>query len=474
MLAPVNSHFDLCIIGTGSGNSILDDRFDDWSVAMVERDVFGGTCLNRGCIPSKMLIYPADIVELVRGASKLGIDATVNEVRWAEIRDRTFGRIDPIAAGGRAYRLGLPNVTVFEHDARFVAPKTLQVGDDIITADRFVLAAGARTHIPPITGLTELMIDGGGIHTSDTIMRIEEVPERLVILGAGFVAAELGHVFAAFGTHTTFVLRNDALLRQEDHEISARITAEIEKRCDVVRFATPRSVSRTDNGYLVECDTPQGLVMVEGDTVLVATGRVPNGGQLNVEATGVRLDADGYVVTDDSCSTGVEGIWALGDIRNRLQLKHLANLEARVVQHNLLNPTNLRRFDERFVPHGVFTSPQIGSVGLTEAQAEMHGRPFAVALKEYGGTAYGWAMEDTTSCAKLIADVETRQLIGAHVIGSQATLLIQQLVQGMRFGQTIDEMASDVIYPHPALSEVIENALLDLVAAVDAATPQNT
>lgn len=220
----------------------------------------------------------------------------------------------------------------------------------------------------------------------------------------------------------------------------------------------------------MECDTPSGLRAVHGDAILVATGRVPNGGQLNVEATGVRLDPEGYVLTDETCSTGVDGIWALGDIRNPLQLKHLANHEARVVQHNLLHPDGPRSIDERFVPHAVFTSPQIGSVGLTEHQAEMHGRPYVTAIKDYSGTAYGWAMEDDTSCVKLIADVGTRQLVGAHIIGAQASILVQPLVQGMRFGQTVDEMAKDVIYPHPALSEVVENALLDLVRELDRTT----
>ena len=198
----MDQHFDLCIIGTGSGNSILDDRFDDWNVAIVERGTFGGTCLNVGCIPSKMLIYPADIVEHVREGARLGIDATLDHVRWRDIRDRTFGRIDPIAAGGRQYRIGLPNVTVFEEDARFVGPKTLQVGGEQITADRFVLAAGARAHVPPLPGLDLVPYD-----TSDTIMRIDEVPERLVILGGGFIACEMAHVFDAFGSKVTIVVR---------------------------------------------------------------------------------------------------------------------------------------------------------------------------------------------------------------------------------------------------------------------------
>ena len=190
--------FDLIIIGAGSGNSILTDDFADWNVAIVERDVFGGTCLNRGCIPSKMFIYPASIVETVRTASPLGVDAHVDNVRWPEIVERVFGRIDPIAAGGEEYRRSLDNVTVFADDARFVGHKQVQVGDKVITADTIVLAAGARPRIPDIAGLSDV-----DFHTSATIMRVPQPPARLAILGGGFIACEMGHVFRAAGSHVS-------------------------------------------------------------------------------------------------------------------------------------------------------------------------------------------------------------------------------------------------------------------------------
>ena len=456
-------HFDLCVIGTGSGNSVVDERFSDWSVAVVERGTFGGTCLNRGCVPSKMLIYPADIVESIRHAAALGVDAHVDSVRWADIRDRTFGRIDPIVEGGRQYRSHLSNHTVFEVDAHFVGDHLLQLGHgadaDRITADRFVLAAGARTMVPPdIAGLADI-----DYHTSDTIMRVDDIPRRLGIIGGGFIATEMAHVFDAFGSAVTMVTRREGLLLREDAEISARITDRFAERLDLKRSARPVRVHRSDGGIVVELDSDAGPPSFECDALLIATGRIPNGDQLRVEETGVSLDHDGYVMTDNTLSTGVEGIWALGDIRNSMQLKHLANLEARVVQHNLLHPDDRRHVDERFVPHAVFTSPQIGAVGLTEAEAVARGIDVAVAVRSYGGTAYGWAMEDTTSCAKVIVDRETRHVVGVHVIGPQASILIQQVVQGMRFGQTVDQMARDVIYPHPALSEVIENVLLDVI-----------
>lgn len=461
----MTQRFDLCVIGTGSGNSIADPSFHrlygEWSVAFIERGVFGGTCLNRGCIPSKMLIYPADVVESIRHADTLGIDAQVASVRWADIRDRTFGRIDPIAESGHRWRAGLDNCTLFDADARFVGDHELEVGrgDDAerIVADRFVIAAGARTMLPDIPG-----IDDVGVQTSDTIMRIDLLPQRLGVLGGGFIATEMAHAFGAFGSDVSLFVRRDELLPHEDEEISRRITERFAERFDLhLSTRVTRLAPSASGGVALWTESPAGQSVVEVDMVLAATGRVPNGDQLRVEATGVSLDQAGYVMTDNTLSTGVDGIWALGDVRNPLQLKHLANHEARVVRHNLVHPDHPLHVDERVVPHAVFTSPQIGSVGLTEHDAVQRGHRVVVAVREYGATAYGWAMEDTTSCAKVVVDRDTHLVLGLHVIGPQASILIQPVVQGMRFGQTAEQMASDVIYPHPALSEVVENVLLD-------------
>jgi mycothione reductase len=198
------------------------------------------------------------------------------------------------------------------------------------------------------------------------------------------------------------------------------------------------------------------------DQVLVATGRTPNGAELDVGMTGVALDADGLVITDDRLATEVEGIWALGDIRSAFQLKHVANHETRVVQHNLLHPDSPIHVDERFVPHAVFGHPQIASVGQTEQELRGAGCDYLVGLRDHGDTAYGWAMEDSTGFVKVLVDPLTRELLGAHILGHQAAILLQQLVQGMRSGLTVDVMGRHQMYPHPTLAEVVENALLDV------------
>jgi mycothione reductase len=214
-----------------------------------------------------------------------------------------------------------------------------------------------------------------------------------------------------------------------------------------------------------------------GDVLLVATGRTPNGDQLGARAVGLHTDESGCrVLSDHTMATNVPGVWALGDLTNPEQLKHLANAEARVAFHNIARTgragpapgawppagEGLRRIDRHLVPHAVFGHPQVASVGLRERDAVAEGIPHVVKVQAYGDTAYGWAMEDTTSRCKLIAHAETRLLLGAHIIGPQASTLIQPLLQGMRFGQTVDEMAREVWYIHPALTEVIENALLGL------------
>jgi mycothione reductase len=473
-------HFDLVIIGTGSGNSVLDQRFADWNVAIVEKGVFGGTCLNVGCIPTKMFVHTADIATSATDGARYGVDSELRGVRWADVRDRIFGRIDPIAEGGRAYRVGHPdnrNVTVYPGTARFVGPKRLEVtpnalpandgdnGDhggkpETITADRIVLASGARPVIPAVPGLDEV-----DFHTSDTIMRLDDLPRRLIILGSGFVATEMAHVFSSFGVQVTVIARSGALLRHEDTDISARFTELARQRWDV---RTERKTVRAERagqageGVRLHLEGPQGAETVDGDALLVAVGRQPNTDLLYLAATGVSVGPDGRVVVDEYQRTSVDGILALGDISSPYELKHVANHEARVVQHNLLHPDAPLAADHRFVPHAVFSHPQIASVGLTEQRARELGVRHVTASQDYAGIAYGWAMEDTSGFAKLLADPATGQLLGAHIIGPQAPTLIQPLVQAMSFGLDVRAMAHGQYWIHPAMPELIENALLNL------------
>ena len=460
--------FDLVIVGTGSGNSIPGPEFDRWNIAIIEKGLFGGTCLNVGCIPSKMFVYAADVAEIIRDSATYGIQASIEEVNWPAIRDRVFGRIDPIVQGGEEYRLGVecPNITVLKGTGRLVGSKTLDVtGDDgqvtRVSGRHIVLGAGARPFIPPYPGLDDVPF-----HTSDTVMRIDSLPQRMIIFGGGYIAAELGHVFAAFGCEVTIINRGERLLRREDDDISTRFTEIASRRMDVRCGSEVTKVEQIGNDIRVEIKRNAGVETVEADMLLVAAGRVPNGDLLGAPDVGISCE-QGRILVDEHFRTSLEGVWAFGDISNVHQLKHLANAEVRALRQNLLKAEGeidgpMLSVDDRFVPHAVFGHPQVASVGLTERAAREQGLSIVVALKDYGATAYGWAMEDSQGFCKLIVDAESRQLLGAHLIGPQASSLIQPLVQGMEFGQTVDQLASQQFYIHPALTEVIENALLEV------------
>ena len=290
-------------------------------------------------------------------------------------------------------------------------------------------------------------------------MRIDEVPRRVAILGGGYICAEFAHVFSSFGAQTTVILRGDKLTKHLDPDIG-RAFNELAKQHWDVRLGYHLDAVHMEGDAV--CMTLDDGSMLETDLLLVATGRVSNGDRLNAAAAGVDLHPDGRVVVDAHQRTSVPHIWALGDVSSDYQLKHVANLEARVVAHNLAHPDDLVESDHRFVPSAVFTHPQLASVGLTETEAAQRGLRYVTSLQPYGSTAYGWAMEDTTSLCKLIADPATGQLLGAHLMGEQAATLIQPLIQAMSFGLGVREMARGQYWIHPALTEVVENALLNL------------
>jgi mycothione reductase len=459
-------NFELVIIGTGSGNSVLDPRFRDRDVAIVEKGTFGGTCLNVGCIPTKMFVHTADVAATPAASSRLGVDETLDAVRWPDIRDRIFGRIDPIAAGGREYRVSHEdnkNVTVYEGEGRFTAPKVLEVTlpdgtSETITAPKFVLAAGGRAVVPDVPGLADV-----GFHTSDTIMRLESLPRRMTIIGSGFIAAEFAHVFSSYGVAVTVVCRSGGMLRSEDDDISVRFTELASAKWDVrLNHKTVRA-ERDGDVIRLHTEGPAGAAVIESEVLLVAVGRTPNSDLLDAATGGITTALSGHVIVDEFQQTSVDGVYALGDISSPYELKHVANHEARIVQHNLLNPDARQTADHRFVPHAVFTSPQIASVGLTERQLKASGRRYVAATQDYAGIAYGWAMEDTTGFVKLLADPATGLLLGAHILGPQAPTVIQPLIQAMSFGLGARQMARGQYWIHPGMPEVVENALLNLI-----------
>jgi mycothione reductase len=456
---------DLAIIGSGTGNSIPDDRFNDQQIALFEESTYGGTCLNVGCIPTKMFVYAAEVAETIREGERLGVTGSIEKVDWPGIVNRVFGRIDPISAGGKRYRVeDCPNITVYTSHVEFDGITDdgryrlrTGTGQEILAA-RVVLAAGSRPIIPDVIAESNVVF-----HTNQDVMRLPELPRHLIIVGSGYIAAEFAHVFGALGSKVSIIARSNALLRAQDADISRRFTEIASATWDVYFNAAIGSVEEKDSGEIrvqLADDT-----VITGDALLVAVGRVPNGDRLGLDTVGIELDAEGRVRRDAHGRTAARDVWALGDVTSHYQLKHVANHEGRVVQANLLRDwdgTDLESFDHRFVPAAVFTHPQIASVGMTEDEAREAGLDITVKVQKYGDVAYGWAMEDLTGLCKVVAEKGTGRILGAHIIGPQAPTVIQPVIQAMSFGLDANKMARGQYWIHPAMPEVLENALLGL------------
>jgi mycothione reductase len=453
------THFSLVIIGSGSGNVLVPKHRaaidpTQGPVALIESGAFGGTCLNRGCIPSKMLAHTADVADQVRRAPEFGIEAALTGVDWPAIRDRVFTKTDAISAMGRHYRAESDHVTLIEGRARFAGPHELAVDDGTrITADRIVLATGAVPVIP-----SAIAKSGVSYQTSETVMRLDRLPASMIIVGGGFIAVEFAHLFSGLGVSVSVVNKADSLLEALDPEISGRFTRLAGKRWDLRMSA--EVVGARQRGGQIEVELTSGPP-VTGELLLVATGRRADTADLNLDRAGVRLREDGRIWVDQYGRTTAEGIWSLGDASTPYPLKHVANAEARTLAHNLAFPDDLRPYPHDWVPAAVFTDPEIATVGAREQDLSPE-RPYVSGIREYKDVAYGWALQDHSGFCKIYADAATGTLLGAHIMGSQASLLIQPLVQAAAAGTRLDDLARAQYWIHPALTEVVENALLDL------------
>lgn len=448
---------DLIVIGAGSGNMVVDDRFADLDVAIVEERKFGGTCVNYGCIPSKILAYTADVADTVAAADEFDLDAAFGGLRWPDLRDRVFARTDAVAEDGKAGREDSEFITVYTGHARFIGPRRLSVSTDQgtveIAAERIVVAAGGRPVVPgPVAD------SGLPYETSDTVMRIDKAPGTLAVLGGGYIAAELAHVFASAGSRITIIEKSDRLLGgPQDDDIRAAYTEIARSRYDVRCGRELTEITGEPGDLVIHLDDGSE---VRADMLLVAAGRTPNGDHLDVHRAGIDTHDDGRIIADEFCRTTADGVFALGDVSTPVPLKHVANREAEVVKHNLLHPDDLHTISHDMVPSAVFTNPQLASVGRTEKSCRDEKLTYRVGVAEYSDVAYGWAMQDRTGLCKVLSDADGR-ILGAHILGEQAATLIQIFVVAMNFGITVGDLARRPYWIHPALTEVVENALLN-------------
>ncbi|MDW5562780.1 MAG: dihydrolipoyl dehydrogenase [Methanomassiliicoccus sp.] len=448
--------YDIIIVGSGAGMNIVDPAVNaGQKVALVENGPLGGTCLNRGCIPSKMWIYPADVIREMENASRLGIAARVESIDFDLIRRRMWdvvlhdrGHIE------EAIKMD-PRMRLYHVEGRFIGDHTMAVGDEVIHAPKIVIAAGARSYIPPIPGLEKV-----SYRTSENLFDIIALPRSMIMIGGGYKSCEFAHFFSAMGCKVSIIQRNVRLLPDEEPEMSFVVRKELGKHVAISTDQAVTEVKAVPDGVEVERrDRGTGAVVSEqAEMLFVGTGMQSNADLLNVKATGVEVDELGYVKVDSYLRTTAPGIWALGDITGKHMYRHTANYESQVVWYNM-NNAEPAETDEHAIPHAIYTYPTVGSVGLTEEQAKIGGLKYLTGYSRYAMVAKGSAMADDTGLVKVVVEKGTRRILGAHIVGKDADLLVQQMVYLMNAGdQSYMPMARSQVI-HPALSEVLISAL---------------
>ena len=492
-------NYDVAVIGSGAGLMVLEAALKKGlSCVLVEKDKIGGTCLTKGCIPSKMLVFPADAIRDAQTAACVGLTFAPPVVDWNKITQRMRKQIN-FSEKIEKNLEKIENLDVFRGNAEFTGLNSLSVNENNgttvnFTAEKIFAAAGARSYIPPINGLEE-----AGYIIPETFFN-DKFPEKpwksLVILGGGAISAEFAHIFSAFGTEVTIVEKNERILTSEEEEVSEFVKKQFAKNGIQVLTGMKTLLAEKKGSLktLVLENTKEGkMVTVSCEEIFMATGIRSNADLLKTERANIQLDERGYIVTDDTLRTSQKNIWALGDINGKFQLRHKANYEAEILAANLFSDSDgqtPKKADYTAVPWAVFTHPQVAHVGMTLAQAKQKDKNCRVGKKHYsqvaGGVAMGYRSGEDDGFVKIIVG-EDKKILGVHIVGAHAAILLQPFVYLMHAGhrcpkgkkpagstaQTIDGLqlmcpqfgtyapVSDSMVIHPSLNEltawVIEN-----------------
>lgn len=459
----VMDRFDLIVIGSGAGMGVVSSAAQEGlRVALVDQGPTGGTCLNNGCIPSKLLIYPADIIRTLQHAKGLGVECILSKIDFQSIMKRMHSVVDKARDDLERSIEADPNVIWYRNKGEFIGDYTLKAGDKILQAPKIVISTGARPFVPPISGL-----ENAGYLDNISLLDLQEPPKSMIIIGAGYIGCEFGHFFSAMGTDVTIIGRSPKVLDNEDPEI-----------CRIVKKALSQSARVITSHEVVGVEVKEGKKVVlainkkdgktyqfETDEILLAAGRRSNSDLFKPEKTGVETDEHGWIKVNDFLETTKKDIWALGDAIGKYMFRHTGNYEADVVSHNVLQGEkreDLEVADFHAVPHAVFTYPQVAGVGLKEAEALAAGLNILVGRARYTDVVKGIAMAEEQGFVKVVVEEDTGKILGCSVAGSSAPELVQQVTYLMNtdYQDLMPMIKAQVI--HPTISEVIVKAFSDL------------
>lgn len=453
--------FDAIVVGAGQAGPALADRLTGkgLTVALIERGLVGGTCVNTGCTPTKAMVASAYAAHLARRAGEYGVDAGPVTVDFPAV----IARAQAIAARSRAnnekWLAGMPGLTLVRGHARFTAPDTIAVDGESLTAPRIFLNVGGRPARPPMPGL-----DAVRTLTNADMLQLDALPEHLVVVGGSYIGLEFAQIFRRLGSRVTVVEMAPRLIAREDEDISQAIREMLEAEGVAVRTsATCIGFTPHGDGVSVRVSCEEGAPQVVGSHVLLAIGRRPNTDDLGLDAAGVATDERGYIRVDDRLATNVPGIWALGDCNGRGAFTHTAWNDHEIVAANLLDGDD-RSLKQRLPGYALYTDPPLGRVGLTEAQARATGRPLLVSHRPMTRVARAIEKGETRGLMKVVADAETRRILGAAILGVGGDEAIHGILDMMHADQPLDVLRWAVPI-HPTVSELIPTLLIDLKPA---------
>jgi dihydrolipoamide dehydrogenase len=449
--------YDVIAIGSGCGMNIVDEALaHGLSVALVDKGPLGGTCANLGCIPSKMLIFAAGRIAEIQEAKKLGIEAEIRNINFNFIMERMRKFIRENQKHMKQGLSHAENLGFYEGEGHFVDDYTIEVNGEKIKGDKIFIASGSRPMIPPINSL-----DSVDFLTNETVLQLEERPKSLIIIGGGYIAVEYGHFFAAMGTRVTMLEMADRLVLAEDPEIADVLKKELSRRMDVYTDVRAEEVKENGRGITVIAMDAKSNVGKEftAQRILVAVGRRSNADLLKVENTGVEIDKRGFIKVNEYLETTKKNIFAVGDANGQQMFTHVANKEAMLASHNAIHGSKLK-MDYSAAPHAVYSHPQIASVGMTE-EAARKGYKVLVGRAEYLNVAQGEAMMEENGFAKAVLEAGTGKILGFHIIGPYAPILIQEVINTITSGGGIDQIQTSM-HIHPAITELIPALLSSL------------
>jgi mycothione reductase len=457
--------YDLIIIGSGSAMNIVDPMIQEnpnIRIAVIDKDDPGGICLTRGCIPSKILLYPAELVRKIEEARDLGIDTQIKKISFEFVMERMRklinNDIDQIREGLSSSK----NIDYYHAPAEFIAPYTMKVSGNEIKSRLIFLCIGSKTTIPPIKGLDRI-----SYHTSDSAFKMKQLPESIAIVGGGYIAAEFGHFFASMGSKVTIIGRNSQFVPDEEPEISELAKKVLGRHINIITNHEVKEVREVSSGLkeLVAVDRNSGkTVTVTAREIMIASGRGPVTDILHPEKSGIKTTPGGWIAVNEYLETSQPGIWALGDADGKYLFKHVANYESALVYYNAILKRRVKA-DYHAVPHAIFTYPEIAGVGMKEKEAiaMLGSDKVLIGFHKYEDTAKGEALNVKDYFVKVIVEAETERILGAHIIGPEASTLIHEIIPLMYTPEGTYRPIRDMMHIHPALNEVIDRAFQSLL-----------